>query len=29
MGKTLQHNPNKVIYNFSSYRLFDTEKLLL
>ena len=29
MGETLQHNPNKVIHNFSSYQLFDTEKLLL
>ena len=29
MGKKLQHDPKKVIHNFSSYQLSDTEKLLL
>ena len=29
MGKKLQHNPKKVVHNFSSYQLSDTEKLLL
>ena len=28
MGKKLQHDPKKVIRNFSSYQLSDTEKLL-
>ena len=29
MGKKVQHDPKKVIHNFSSYQLSDTEKLLL
>ena len=29
VGKKLQHDPKKVIHNFSSYQLSDTEKLLL
>ena len=29
MGKKLQHDPKKVIHNFSLYQLSDTEKLLL
>ena len=29
MGKKLQHDPKKVIHNFSSYQLSDTEKSLL
>ena len=29
MGKKFQHDPKKVIHNFSSYQLSDTEKLLL
>ena len=29
MGKKLQHDPKKVIHNFCSYQLSDTEKLLL
>ena len=29
MVRKLQHNPKKIIHNFSSYRLSDTEKLLL
>ena len=28
MGKKLQHENKKVIHNFSSYQLSDTEKLL-
>ena len=28
MGYKLQHDPKKVIHNFSSYQLSDTEKLL-
>ena len=29
MGNKLQHDPKNVVYNFSSYQLSDTEKLLL
>ena len=29
MGRKLQHDPKKIIQNFSSYQLSDTEKLLL
>ena len=29
MGRKLQHDPKKIIHNFSSYQLSDTEKLLL
>ena len=29
MGNKLQHDAKKVVHNFTSYQLSDTEKLLL